>query len=554
MLASLCIRQFALIEAIDLELGPGMTVFTGETGAGKSMLVDALGAVFGARANADWVRHGADKAEIIAVWEGDDAHIRELLETQEIDSDDTLILRRTITADGRSRAYVNGMPVALRLLQQIGRYCLDLHGQHEHQALLQREFQRHMLDDQIDPALLACVHSTFADWQEQQCRLADFHRQADATRQQADWMRMELARLQELNPEPGMTACLEQTIEQGRHHSQLQQAAATALMLLDEDEPASRVMLAKAMHALEACARMHPALERSLDLLQQAETLIGEALPDLREVVQQPFDDQALQEAEQRLMLLHDALRRHQTDETGLVALQQRWQQQLEQLDTAEWDKEALQQALQEAEQRYLAATGRLHQARIQAADALTASLRPLMDSLALQGMRVRFHIEEEEDRDHWHAHGRDRIGIDIMANPGEPWKPLNTTISGGELSRFVLALKGCDVLKHAPPLAIFDEVDTGVGGETAWCIGRLLATMGEKRQVLVISHLPQVAACAHQQIRIDKQQRNARTLTHLQPVQDADREKEIARMLGGDDAQSREHARSFLARGRGRC
>ncbi len=553
MLSSLCVRQFALIEAVDLELGPGMTVFTGETGAGKSMLIDALGAVFGARANADWVRHGADKAEIIAVWEGDDAYIRELLKAQDIDSDDTLILRRTITADGRSRAFVNGIPVPVRLLQQIGRHCLDLHGQHEHQALLQSDFQRRILDDQVDPALLASVHSAFADWHEQRRRLADFHQQSDETRQQAEWMRLELARLQELTPEPGLMERLEHEIEQGRHHSQLQQAAATALMLLDEGEPGSRDMLAKATHALEACAHMHPALAHSLELLQQADTLIAEALPDLREVMQQPFDEQALHAAAERLMNLHDALRRHQTDEAGLLELQQCWQRQLEQLDTAGWDVEALQQALQEAEQHYLAATGKLHEARRQAADALTTSLRPLLDRLALQGMNVRFHIEAEQDADHWHAHGRDRIGIDIMANPGEPWKPLNTTISGGELSRFVLALKGCDALKHAPPLAVFDEVDSGVGGETAWCIGQLLATMGNKRQVLVISHLPQVAACAHQQIRICKQHRDGRTLTTLEPVQASDREGEIARMLGGDDAPSREHARSFLARGRER-
>ncbi len=551
MLTSLCIRQFALIEAVDLELGPGMTVFSGETGAGKSMLIDALGAVFGSRATTEWVRHGADKAEIVAVWEGDDPAIRELLEAQDIDCDDTLLLRRTIGADGRSRAFVNGTPVTLRLLQQIGQHCLDLHGQHEHQALLHNDFQRRILDDQLDPALLTAVRTAFHDWHEQRRKLADFHQQSEDTRQQAEWMRLELEKLQELAPEPGLIARLEQEVEQGRHHSQLQQAAAAALMLLDEGEPGSRELLARATHALEACAHLHPALTRSLELLQQADTFISESLPDLRDVLQQPFDEAALQAAETRLMNLHEAMRRHQTDEAGLQALQQRWQQQLEQLDTAGWDLTALQQALQQAEQQYLSAAKQLHEARQQAAEKLTAALRPLLDSLALQGMKVRFHIEAEPQSEHWRDHGRDRIGIDIMANPGEPWKPLNTTISGGELSRFVLALKGCDALQHAPPLAVFDEVDSGVGGETAWCIGELLATMGDKRQVLVISHLPQVAACAHQQIRISKQHREARTLTTIEPIQDRDREGEIARMLGGDNAHSREHARAFLTRGR---
>jgi len=550
MLTALSIRRFALIDALELELGPGMTVFSGETGAGKSMLIDALGAVFGARASADWVRQGAERAEVTAVWEGDAPGLRDILAAQELDEDETLILRRIIAADGRSRAFVNGVPVPARVLREIGACCLDLHGQHEHQTLLQPAFQRRLLDDLIEPACVQAVREAYAHWRELRTRMERLRTQSAQLRAQADWMREELARLEALAPEPGMLAMLEREVERGRHHGQLQQAVAEAMQWLDEAEPNARAMIGRAMQALAQIAHMDEGLQDVIELTEQADALLAEGLPTLRRIAQQPFDELALQEAEDRLAKLRTALRRHDTDEAGLQRLIEQWREQLQGLDTAAWDEHALAQALEQAAGSYLEAAERLHRARHAAADCLLESLRPLLDRLALRGMQVRFRIEAGEE---WQAHGRDRIAIEIMANPGEPWRPLNTTISGGELSRFVLALKGCDALRHAAPLAVFDEVDTGIGGETAWHVGRLLAEMGQRRQVLVISHLPQVASCAAHHVRIEKRHEQGRTFTDVCRLDAAAREREIARVLGADDDEGRRHARAFLQRaGRG--
>ncbi|RMH62762.1 MAG: DNA repair protein RecN, partial [Zetaproteobacteria bacterium] len=303
----------------------------------------------------------------------------------------------------------------------------------------------------------------------------------------------------------------------------------------------------RSWHALEQVAHLHEGLEGVVALLQQADALMADALPELRHVVEQPFDAQALQTAEERLAQLRAALRRHQVDEAGLIRLMRDWQERLQGLDTAGWDEQALEAELAEAEAAYLRSAERLHKARKDAALRLQAALRPLLDGLSLQGMQVRFRIEEADE---FSAHGRDRIAIELMANPGEPWRPLSTTISGGELSRFVLALKGCDALRHAAPLAVFDEVDTGIGGETAWHVGRLLADMGRKRQVLVISHLPQVASCAAHHVRIEKRLDGGRTHTVVECLDETAREQEIARMLGGGDTEGLQHARAFLRRG----
>ncbi|RMH60038.1 MAG: DNA repair protein RecN, partial [Zetaproteobacteria bacterium] len=277
MLTALRIRQFALMEAVDLELGPGMTVFSGETGAGKSMLIDALGAVFGARASADWVRHGAARAEVTAVWEGANEALRAILRAQEIDEEDALILRRTIAADGRSRAFVNGVPVPARVLRDIGACCLDLHGQHEHQTLLEAGFQRRMLDDQLDPELLAETRLAYARWRELAQRLRTLRTQTAELDRQAAWMREELARLEALSPEPGLLEALQSEVERGRNYGRLQQAVAEAIQCLDDGEPNARAMLARSWHALEQVAHLHEGLEGVVALLQQADALMADA-------------------------------------------------------------------------------------------------------------------------------------------------------------------------------------------------------------------------------------------------------------------------------------
>ncbi len=538
-----------------MELDAGMTVFTGETGAGKSILIDALGAAFGARASADWVRHGAERAEVIATWSGKpgsmiERRIATILEEQDIEPDDELILRRIIGKDGRSRAYVNGVPVPLKVLQTIGSLCLDLHGQHEHQALLHPEFQRQLLDGGIDEKTLKTVRQAYGRWQAAESQLASLNQDRGETEQQAAWMREELARLEVLQIEEGLADSLQQEVEAGRHHAQIQQSAAEALLLLDEGDPSARDLMARAGHCITQSEAYHPGLESSREMMDQIDAILGELGGELQRVLDSSFDEAGLHAAEERLMQLHEAMRRHDADEAGLLHLMDEWQQRLSALDTAEWDETALKEARDQAEADYRKAAGKLSGAREKKATLLCKALRPFLDRLALAGMQVKFEVRPCDTPSGWLASGWDEVEMMLMSNPGEPWRPLSAVASGGELSRLVLALKGCGAVADMPHIAVFDEVDTGIGGETAWCVGELLASMGRDRQVLVISHLAQVAASADAQVIIRKGEQDGRTTTSLESIVSEQRQMEVARMLGGHDEEDIQHAARMLERG----
>jgi len=550
MLTELRVRQFALIEEVSLNFSSGMTAFTGETGAGKSILVDALGAVFGARASSDWVRHGAEKAEISATLESEDSRLLALLKEQDIDIEEQLFLRRTITADGRSKAYVNGTPMPARLLQQIGEICLDLHGQHEHQALLQPDFQRDIVDARLTKDLIDEVAGAYAILRSAEAALAALKSEQNDSQQQETWMRDELKRLQALELEEGVIEQLTEQVEAGRHASQIQQAAADALTLLDDDDTSVRALLARAAHAVGHVSEYHESLREADALMAQMDALASEVEPLLRHALDATFDVAELQAVEDRLMSLHEAMRRHQTDEAGLVGLMQSWEEKVSRLETSEWDEEKLRAARDAAEADYRKVAATLSAARSKAGESLAKELRPFLDRLGLAGMQIEVAVSSNSEVSGWGKSGWDQIQIMASSNPGEPIRPLAAIASGGELSRFVLALKGCGALVNAPQIAVFDEVDVGIGGETAWCVGELLAVMSRERQLFVVSHLPQVAACADQQVCIRKGVEGARTLTRLEKLSEEMRQEEIARMLGGANDKSLLHAEEMLKRG----
>ncbi len=556
MLTELKVRQFGLMEDVRLEFSSGMTVFTGETGAGKSLLVDALSAVFGARASADWVRHGAERAELNAVIENNDVRLQGLLAEQDMDCDEALFLRRVINADGRSRAWLNGVPVPLKLLQQIGVICLDLHGQHEHQGLMQAEFQQQLVDSRVDAGVLNDVRSAFEILQQARKQLHHLQNQQGESAGQATWMRAELEKLSALDIQTGLEQSLISQVEAGQNVAQIQQAGAQALMLLDEgDEGNVRSLLAQASHAIEPLTAYHFGLEEASDLLAQVDALLGEIPPYLNDAQEVALDVGELQVAEDRLAGLREAMRRHGADETALLALMDDWQQRLSLLDTAEWDEAALNESVSKAEQDYCTKANVLSGLRLQAIDDLVAGLRPYLDRLGMAGMQVKVELTCMQDQSNaWHGYGWDAMTFMLSSNPGEPFRPLAQVASGGELSRLVLSLKACGAFMHAPAIAVFDEVDVGIGGETAWCVGELLSAMGKERQVFVVSHLPQVASCAQHQISILKMQREDRTITDLAILPPHERPVEIARMLGGVDAESLEHAKQMLHKGQIIC
>ena len=552
MIIALTVRQFALFEHVELELNKGTTVFTGETGAGKSILVDALSAAFGARANADWVRHGADRAEIIIELDSSDSRLKQILKENDIDDEDFTVIRRVITPEGRSRAWINGTPTSAGILKQFGDICLDLHGQHEHQALLQPHFQKQIIDSRLNSKTKVELQTAFSELSAINKRLKNLNSSRDDAQEQEAWMREESERLLRLDIEENLEDTLVAETEAAHHIEQMQLAAATSIGLLDEAEINIRAMLSQASHLVDGVAAHHPALQEASDLLAQMETLAGETVPYLQAVLDGQWDEESQAQAEDRLAELRAAKRRHHTDEIGLLALLQTWEDKLSALDTASWDEDELRAKQSECMLKYQQLAKSLHEQRIKAASVLIDALRPFLNQLGLANMQLKADIITQEDMHAWQADGSDDITLLAAANLGEPFKRLADTASGGELSRLVLALKGCGALEHEPDTAVFDEVDVGIGGETAWCVGELLKSMGKDRQVFVVSHLPQVASCADHQIAIEKHNVDGRTRTQLQPLDAESRHKEIARMLGGANTESLHHAKQMLSRGQG--
>jgi len=550
MLTELVVKQFALVERLRLRIKPGMTAFSGETGAGKSILVDALGAAFGARASSEWVRFGAGNAEVTAVLENIGDGVQALLSEQEMESGEQLILRRIIKADGRSRAYINGSPVPLKSLQRIGNACLDLHGQHEHQALVHGDFQCRIVDARIQDVLLESVRLACRQWKKEQNKLDQILISHENAVRNEVWLREEYARLAALEAEPGIESRLQAMVETGRNFTQIQEAVASSISNLDDDEANVRALLAKVEKSLGHIAEFRPDMNEKLELLRQMDALLGELVPSLRSVLDESFDAHVLAQAEEQLMNLHDAMRRHQVDEAGLISLIEDMSSQVQGLDTVAWDADEQRRNLENAKQEYQKAAKQLSQARHEMAQALVCDLHPYLDRLALQGMQIEIRVQENTDDRGWTEHGWDNVQFMAASNPGEPFRPLTSIASGGEMSRLVLALKGCGALHASPDIAVFDEVDAGIGGETAWHVGELLSAMGRERQVLVVSHLPQVAACADHQIHISKQRQDERTLIFAENVEADGRRDEIARMLGGANLKSREHAEQMLQRG----
>jgi len=350
---------------------------------------------------------------------------------------------------------------------------------------------------------------------------------------------------------PGLVDELKNQVETGRNFARIQQAASAALAVIEDGDGNIRTSLAGCTRDLETVAEFRPEIRESLEMLGQVDALLGEAGPNLRALLDETVDPQALEATEARLLDIHEAIRRHDTDEVGLIDLLSELEARITRMDTGAWDEESQRQRVDAARKQFVAASEILSAARIRAGKDLCKQLRPFLDRLALAGMQVRIDVRPRaEDESVWDECGYDEVVFMAASNPGEPFRELAAVASGGEMSRLVLALKGCGAMSSAPQIAVFDEVDAGIGGETAWCVGELLAAMGHDRQVLTISHLPQVAACAAQQVHIFKEQREGRTISQLKPLNNDERQEELARMLGGANAKSREHAHEMLARG----
>jgi DNA repair protein RecN (Recombination protein N) len=537
MLTSVTVRDFAIIDRVSLELNAGLTVLTGETGAGKSILVDALGLVLGDRADASAVRHGAERAEITATLDlADLPEVATWLEEQALDADGECVLRRVVSREGRSRAWVNGAPVTLQTLRELGEQVVDIHGQHEHQSLTRPGVQRRILDERLDgPDLLEAVGSVYEEWKAaatQKQRLETAGRERD---QRLDLLRYQLRELEALAPEAGEADTLAQEHARLANVGRLAEGAGGALELAYEGEGgAARDAIARAGELLAELADIDPVLEGPRRLLAEAEIQVSEAAADLRRYVTDlELDPERLDAVASRLESIKELSRKHQVPADELPGRMAALAAEVEDLEQAEVRLEQAGARLGRAEKAYRSAAAALGRERARAAAELSSQVSALMQQLGMPGGRFEAGVVHQDD-DTFAPHGIDRVEFRVTANPGQPPGPLGKIASGGELARISLAIQVAAKTANPVPVMIFDEVDSGVGGSVAEIVGRRLRELGQRAQVLSVTHLPQVASQAHHHLRVAKLTDGESTRTRLNLLTEREKVEELARMLGG--------------------
>jgi DNA repair protein RecN (Recombination protein N) len=535
MLTQLRIRDFAIVEELELELAAGMTAVTGETGAGKSILVDAIGLLLGDRADSGVIRHGAERADLSALFDLDALPAaRAWLTERDLDRDRECQLRRVVARAGRSRCYINGVPQPTQALRELGEQLVDIHGQHEHQSLLRREIQRQLLDDYAGHQALATeVADQYQRWSRLRRELRELRQAASEREARLDILRYHLRELAALNLAEGEIVELEREQRRLAHASQLLEAGQRLLDGLSEDEESSIVdRLDRALRELDALIRLDARLAPVGEMLNAARIQIQEASGELRGYVRVlDLDPGHLAQVEQRLAAAHQLARKHRVATEELPALRARFEAEREMLEHSETRLEELQQAVKTARAAYQACADCLGEQRAVAARELGERVSAALAELGMAGGRFVISLERLEQPT---PAGLETVEFQVSANPGQPVRPLARVASGGELSRISLAIQVIAAHAARIPTLIFDEVDAGIGGGVAEIVGRRLRALGSGRQVLCVTHLPQVAAQAHQQLKAAKRTDGATTHARVVALEPDERVREIARMLGG--------------------
>ena len=552
MLTYLQIRDFAIIDAIELELHPGLTVLTGETGAGKSILVDALQLLAGGRAGAEVVRHGSERAEITGTFDLSKTprELKRWLEEQSIVAGEELSIRRVVSSDGRSRAYLNGQAVAVQLLREAGNILIDIHGQHEFQSLTRSAAQRELLDGygRLEPAAgqVGIAHRVWLELLNRTLDLESKARDRD--------VRLELLRHQvsELNALQLKDAEFESLIdEQARlaNRGKLAEAAQTALQLLYEaEEGSAHAGVSRALQTLRGLESVDPKLGATLPFVEEAAIQIREAARELSHYRDGLDLDTARQDqVERRLAAIEELARKNRVTPVQLPARSAELAVELETVERADSNLAVLRRDMAAALEEFRTLAGQLSAKRATAGRALSKDISTRMQTLGMSGGRFQVEVSQDGTAEPT-QHGVDQIEFRVTANPGQPLRPLAKVASGGELSRLSLAVQVSSAARETRCM-VFDEVDSGIGGAVAEIVGRELRALGESGQVLCVTHLPQVASQGHHHLRVAKSTDGRTTRTALHELAPQERVEEIARMLGGVEVtgKAREHAREML-------
>lgn len=553
MLGYIRVKNYAVIDEVDVELGPGLNTLTGETGAGKSILVDALGLALGDRADATVVRTGAASAEITVQFDCPAGHAAlEWLAAHDIASDEGCMLRRVVSAEGRSRAYINNHAATLHDLRHIGSLLVDIHGQHAHQSLLSPTAQREMLDEQGGHGALARdVAEAFNTWQGIDRELGRRRESGAARAAELELLRFELGELEALGLEPAEPQALETERRRLANVDKLATGLNEALAALDEGETdtSAHARLVHALGPIERLAELDPALEEPVKLLAEAEIRLREATAELtryRDRIE--LDPERLEEVEARVAKIRALARRHRTEPEALVGLFEELRARLDALEDEGDSLEALEQRLADAERHYRELAGRLSAARSDAAASLGSRVTAQLGELGLPHGRFRVTLTAKERPE---ASGLEHIEFEVTLNPGQPFGPLARVASGGELSRLCLALEVVSPGADRVPTLVFDEVDAGIGGGTAEIVGRRLAELAADRQVLCVTHLAQIASLGRRHYRVVKVTDGLSTHTQVAMLNDGERVEELSRMLGGIEIteRARAHAAEMIER-----
>ncbi|MFZ4536550.1 DNA repair protein RecN [Propionivibrio sp.] len=549
MLRRLTIRDFVLVDRLELEFKAGFGTLTGETGAGKSILVDALAFALGERADAGLIRAGSERAEVSADFDLQDSTVAaDWLREHDLDADEGLLLRRVVDGNGRSRAYLNGSPVTVQQLREVAESLVDIHGQHAHQSLLRGEAQRALLDShaRLNP-LLEEVSAAWRLWREARVLLDSAADGAEALAQEREQLEWQVRELEALGFSLDEWATLNVEHKRLAHAASLVEGARFSLALLAEGDNACEMQVDSVASRLEGLAEYDPALSEVAALLQSAQAELAEAVSALRRYADRvDLDPQRLLEVERRIEAVLGCVRKFRSSPDDLPALLARWQGRLTVLGEAA-DIAGLEKRVAAARKQYEDLAKLLSKSRAKAAEALGVEVSRVMQQLALGGGRFEVALVPVEAGS---VYGLEQVEFRIAGLSGSESRSLAKVASGGELSRISLAIQVVTSQAASVPTLIFDEVDVGIGGGVAEVVGRLLHELGAERQVLCVTHLPQVAARANWQWQVIKSAEGGQIRSRVVTLDNDARVEELARMLGGVEitAITRQHAREMLS------
>ncbi|GAC09569.1 DNA repair protein RecN [Paraglaciecola chathamensis] len=538
MLLHLSIRNFAVVKSLDIDLAQGMTAVTGETGAGKSISVDALGLCLGDRAEAGFVRSGADKAEICASFDVSKLTLAtKWLQEHELDDGDDCLIRRVISSEGRSKAFINGTPVPLSQLKSLGQYLLSIHGQHAHQQILKAETQRELLDNFAEhTSLLNKVALHYRTLQQKQKQYREL---LAGQQQRADRFQLlsyQVSELDEFAIGEGEFSELESEHKKlSNSQALLEQTQLSFYQLYEADDFNALSAVQNSIDRLTELQDHDPSLSPILALLNEASIQIDEAAQELRNYTEQlEIDPMKMQQVEARYSQALDLARKHQVQAEGLYDYHQTLAQELSQLSQDDELLESIQEELISLEKQYFHSTEQLSLSRTKAAGKLAKQVESQIHKMNMVDAIFKIEVEPQANSAP-SKHGLDNIQFKVSTNKGQSLDKIEKVVSGGELSRIGLAIQVISSHNSQVATMIFDEVDTGISGSTASVVGHLLRKLGESCQVICVTHLPQVAARAHNQMFVTKFSDKKTTETHMISLQESERIEELARLLAGD-------------------